>query len=950
MRECVRECVRSAMTNIPGQTAAFRIPVRIAGEPGVDYSLEPLTFGVPFAEGAFTAGAALRCVTADGRELPLQTAAVTTWKPDLRDVKWLLADVQVDPVRDGETVWLESAGNRKDPSDPTDRITTTSANGLLTIDTGALRLTLRTDFPRWVKREWDSPFVGCAVRDAGGAWREALHGPGILLYMKDQHGNLYTSLGAGLPPRVIVEEQGPLRVCVLITGYLMSEQGVRFCPYRLRLHLYAGKADLRIFHTFIFDQDPTRVELKGIGVKVFAKTGEEAMGAVGGSQALSRALSATLSAPEFDKARDKEGGSLSLLQLDDRHYTATLNGAPCSSGAKAPGWAALSGANAGVIAAVRDFWQEYPKGFAVSTDALDVRIWPEDAPQPLRFVTPFDEPPVWFKEGTRDEEEIKRMLAERPTAPLALKSFGVKDLADIAWIEEIVERLAPGRAKTYCDFMGLETGVGAAKTTEIVLRFAAGPVTAEAASAFVAAVQEPLVGIVDTGYIASTRALGHFLPAGHPIFEDIDRNLDDQFEKTLPEPTRLGRLYGMLEWGQLRNGHTMCGGPPSGDLVYHYYKNTEPEKALRYLGPFNNESVDAALGPWGQFLRTGRRRDLRQALVTARAIADVSFIHACPEDSHKVGCMHYHGAHVWSAGPSRSHSEVGFMTAGYYLTGDRRLREVALEAADGIVDNKLEPCGIINCFSPLFREYTGPLSVLMEAYQLTWHEKYGDPARRSLHWLLRASRTPGWLPGSVYTGGPRGAEATVEPEVPLHGGATNAYHVFEPAFRLFPSKALNDFLLAFAERGCRTGLSEAGVCICMAYDLTEKPEYAAAALAKLRQHCRPHPPERVVCFYDIYALDFAPRMMSIVARAQAKDPAGFLAFAERWAREEMGGKDAPFPRVEPQAPRESLGVLSTEPFLGGEEPRASSASEASKQAAGSVGSMHSILPRRSTRG
>ncbi len=902
-----------------------RIPIHIVGEPGVGYGLEPLTFGVPFAEGALPSGTRLRCVTADGRELPLQTAEVTTWKKDLKHVKWLLADLQADHARDGATLWLEAAGigeskesrgstksieaiqsNNSVPS-----ISASSASGLLTIDTGALRLTLRTDFPRWQKREWDSPFVGCEVKTADGNWREALRGPGFLLYMKDQHGNRYTSLGGCPAPTVRIEEQGPLRVCVLITGYLMSEQGVRFCPYRLRIHLYAGKADLRLFHTFVFDQAPARIVLKAIGLKVCARSGDGVVAAVGGAQALSPALSETLSAPEFDKARDKEGEALSLLQSDDLHYAITRAGEFCASGEKAPGWASLGGANACVVAAVRDFWQEYPKGFGVTPDALDVRIWPEDTPEPLRFTTPFDEPPIWFN-GTRDEAEVKRLLAERPAAPLALKSFGVKDLNDIAWIEEIVERLAPGRAKSYCDFMGIDTGVGAAKTTEIVLRFTAGAVADEEASAFALTVQEPLVAIVAPAYIASTRALGHFLPAGHPLFVDIDRNLDEQYEKTLPEPTRLGRLYGMLEWGQLRNGHTMCGGPPAGDLVYHYYKTTAPEKALRYVGPWNNESVDAALGPWGQFLRTGRRRDLRQAQVTARAIADVSFIHASPEDPHKTGCMHYHGAHVWSAGPSRSHSEVGFMMADYYLTGNRRMREVAIEAADGIVDNKIEPCGIINCFSRLFREYTGPLSILMDAYQLTWHEKYGTPAQRSLHWLLHASRTPGWLPGSVYTGGPRGAAATVEPEEMLQGGATNTYHVFEPAVRLFPSRALNDFLLAFAERACRTGLGEAGVSICMAYDLTRKPEYAAAALAKIRAHCRPHPPERVVCFYDIYALDFAPRMMSIVARAWEKDPAGFLAFAERWAKERMNDKDAPFPRNEPQAAREYLGVLSTE--------------------------------------
>ena len=59
-------------------------------------------------------------------------------------------------------------------------------------------------------------------------------------------------------------EVGPLRVGVRIDGHLRSEAGVLFCPYRLRLHLYAGRADLRVFHTFVFNQDPTRVELKAI--------------------------------------------------------------------------------------------------------------------------------------------------------------------------------------------------------------------------------------------------------------------------------------------------------------------------------------------------------------------------------------------------------------------------------------------------------------------------------------------------------------------------------------------------------------------------------------------------------------------------------------------------------------------------------------------------------------
>lgn len=930
-----------------------RIPLRLAGEPGARYGAEPLTFGVPFAEGAFPSGSALRCVTADGRELPLQTAVMTTWKPDLQHVKWLLADLQADPRRDGETVWLEAGGgevracNRGTGFQPvagTDglearptgesgngeakvaipSIAIAHAGGLLTIDTGALRLTLRTEFPRWVKREWDSPFVGCEVR-VGEAWRETLQGPGILLYMRDQHGNLYTSLGGCPASRVMIEEQGPLRVCVLITGHLMSEQGVRFCPYRLRIHLYAGKADLRLLHTFVFDQDPTRIELKEIGVKVFAGTGNGAVADVGRAScpslsSLSRqpdAGTGKMPVPRPQCAGTDDAGwqEISLLQSDDIHYTVTRDGQPVDAGEKAPGWACLSGSNAGVVAAVRDFWQEYPKGFAVSPGELDVRIWPEDAPEPLRFVTPFDEPAIYFN-GTRDEAEIKRLLAERPTAPLDLQSFAIRNMDDLRWVEEVMERLAPDRARSYCDFMGQGTGIGAAKTTEIILRFTPGPVSPAEAAAFAAAVQEPLFAIVDPGYLCGTGVLGHFLPAGEPRFAELDRFLTAILDRSMIEPLERCRRYGMMMNGQMVNAHTGRHGPPAADLVYQLYKDTAPDKALRHVGPYGNEALDIVMGVWGQFLRTGERRYLRQAQVTARAVADVSFVHAYPGDEDNIGCIHYHGPHVWSNSLNRSHSVIGAFMADYYLTGNRRSREVALEAADGIVNNKLEPCGIVNCFAALHREFTGPLSILMEAYQLTWHEKYGDPARRSLAWLLRAVRTPGCLPRSIYTGGPRGAEAVVEPECGLGDGACNTYYIFEPALRLFPSQRLKECLCAFAEHRCRIPSTTYGIAnLCLAYDLTKKREYAAAAFALVAAHrVRPLAPQESLSFYTPAELDWVPRLMRTAVQAAAADP-GFWEFARRWMEERAANPVRPPDPAAGQPKTASLGVLGVEPLV-----------------------------------
>ncbi len=189
-------------------------------------------------------------------------------------------------------------------------------------------------------------------------------------------------------------------------------------------------------------------------------------------------------------------------------------------------------------------------------------------------------------------------------------------------------------------------------------------------------------------------------------------------------------------------------------------------------------------------------------------------------------------------------------------------------------------------------------------YQVNWHEKYGDPARRSLNWLLRTVRTPGRLPGSVYTRGPLGAEAVVDAEVPPGAGACNPYHVFTPALRLFPSKTLKDFVLAQAE--CGVGLPQA-------YELTGDPEYAAAALDHLMRHKTTIGPDDIMCFYNSEYTEQMPPLMKTVAMAAEADPDGFWEYARKWREEQKAKPDAKSDQRTEQEDGTSLGVLSTGP-------------------------------------
>jgi hypothetical protein len=888
-----------------------RVAVKLLGAKDVQYDRTPLSFGVPFADGEFSSDTLVRLVDADGRvstsgrrpSLPTQTQPLAFWNKDRKFVKWLLVDTQAAPAKNGQgELYLEypagTSSTDVSPAEapqPTEPLRLSQTAGEISVDTGQLRLKLRSSFPGQDRKL----LLGCEVR-TGEGWRSLLgEQGGMFAYMRDEHGNSYDSCSPGPAPRVVVEESGPLRACIRVEGHHATKQGKPFCPYILRIHLLAGSADLRIHHTFIFDQDPKKVALGAIGLMIPLDLGGDLRAAIGTQQG----------------SRFVENGRLSILQADDRHYDLRQDGESVDQGEKAAGWASLGGNAGGAVAVVRHFWQEHPKGLAVGPKGIDVQIYPGSFKQPLRFTTPFSRPayrpPVDVSRGFRDEEEFKRLLATHPDAPLRLKSLNIRSLEDARWVEAMIDKHAQGRTMTYND-TNTSNGLGAAKTTEILLRLAPEPISDEQAERLARQVQQPMVAVADPVHVCNSGALGHFRAAGDPQLAQVNKDLDDMFHMVAVEPVELGRLYGMFRFGNM-----VCAHSSATEWVYLLHRESNPEKALRYIGPYNNEAADQIWGVWGQFIRTGRRRDLLIAQGYSRSVADVGFVHAGPPEN--VGLMHYHNGHQWSGGLSPSHSNVTGLLADYYFTGNRRLLDVAREAADHVVRTQ-KPAGIISCNSRLHREFTGPLSILLDVYQATWDEKYRELAERSLNWLLRTVPAPGRFPSSVYTRGEHGDEAFVQPPCLPEVAWGNKYQMFEPALRLMPSKPLEDFLVAEADywvwESPQDMLNYACTTVCFAYDLTGDVSYAAYAQnlmeTNLRQYAqRMRSRERIV-FNALWYSQFVPRLMRIVADAREKDPEGFAAAVEQWKQKRRAMPDRPFqPRPDGVWPV-SLGRLSTD--------------------------------------
>ena len=758
------------------------IHLRIEEPNGTGRTQWPVSQGVPFAEGELERETRVTLLDPAGNRVPVQTRCLATWRKDRRHVKWLLLDFLADTVGATTAVYRLAYGADADAhaSGRGPTVTITEDEETITLTTGALDLVLRRNDPDFIQ--------SMTVPTSSGRRELLRRDNGPFLYMEDDEGTCYSSLYSKAVPDISVEDRGPVRSSVCIRGFHADENGRRFCPYVLRLHVFAGSSMVKVLHTFVFDQDPDTVRLSAVGLRIPMRTAEHGRAAFGGETDSHWAV-------RWDRA-----------QLFQRHacmYEVTLDGAPFASGSRAPGWVSASLQDGSVAVALRDMWREYPKGLTVDRDGIDVQLWPKENRAPLDLVNPWKEQAVRFTDVGIDEEGFAGKLREHPTAPLNLKSTGIGDrnlgipeteAAKEAW--RLARTYAPDRPAAFCDtHMGKAEGL--AKTHELWLMVLGEPVEDVRASSFAASVNEPLIAPADPVYMASTGAVRFVHPRDVDRFPEAERELEGLFDDLVLTPREECGIYGMLNYGEMVNSHTR-----SNTFAYRAFREN-PElfpNVLDVLGVFNNEAQDVIHQLWSFFVRTGERKYFLFAEAKSEHTEDVDFVHAHASRPDWVGLLHYHSVLNYSGGPSPSHTLVSGIMLHYYLTGNNRALDVARETADRHVRVQ-EPSGVISYRSPgLHREFTGPLSVVLELYQATWEEKYGALARRSLDFLHRAVLPSGNLPISVYAGGELGDEvwvSGVKNKNDYPGGML--CHILHDAYRLYGAAWLEDWILRLAD-------------------------------------------------------------------------------------------------------------------------------------------------------
>lgn len=762
---------------------------------GIDRYRSPVTQGVPFPDGELPAGTAVCVVDSTGTALPTQTRCLASWDPDRKYVKWLLVDFQIT-LKAGERKTLSlKYGADVTPALHQTPITIEHSDRTLTLDTGALSLSLhegKADFFGALTVSGNASGDRTESKKAGQAPLREFPGP--FLYMKSVNGSRYDSR-CGLPaPSIEIEEDGPVRASLCIRGYHADADGRRFCPYIIRLHAYAGSSDIRIFHTWIFDQEPDLVKISEIGIRLPFDMGPNRRAAFGGDGRTHRVEA-------FNDA--------GIYQISDCEYKFLADGRQLGTGRRAAGWCSCGGnSNArsgGLAVALRDCWQEYPKGFRITPDGLDILLWPENA-DPLDYANPYKEEPISFSGIKRlDERELLARLEERPAAPLNLKSiglghidYGMTDAEAGELVRRFLAKHAAERTYCFCD-TGTDKAYGSAKTHELWLRFSDAAVSDADAQSLALAANEPVLALPDPAYVCGTGAARLAAPKQNgesARFADIEKALETLFDALALEPRDVCGIYGAINFGELINGHTKAN-----QIVYRNYRENPSgwNDIVATLGTFNNEAQDLIYQLWIYYLRTGERKYFKFAEAKSEHTADVDFIHAHPTDPDKTGLMHYHNVLNWSGGVSPSHSLISGFMLHYYLTGNRRVLEVALSTADNFVRNQT-PSGVVSG-EGLSREITGPLMGLLEAYQVTWEKKYRDVISATLS-MLRQTLTPhGAIPVGLYTGqGEAGREVWAEGlnnRTDYPGGMV--FHMLYDSYRLFQDNWIKDWIITLAD-------------------------------------------------------------------------------------------------------------------------------------------------------
>jgi len=613
------------------------VQLTVAEPSGAARSNWPVTSGIPLGQGIVRDGEQAALFAGDGLQILLQTEVLSRW-PD-GSARWLLLDFQID-IAAGETKRLTlHCGSDVGRAPITNGVQAVSRDETVVIDTGPMRVAVSPKSFRLLDdvrldRDGDGSFTDAERLTAGGT-------AGIK--MRNPDGEIFTAdLSVA---QVVIEQNGPLRACVRLEGQHASQRGTMF-RYVVRIHAFRGQPYLKLCYTFVNDYQP------------------ELMARID-SLALKFQLRDAANPVYLTDGRRTDAGRVD--QIDDR--TCEINGK--LSGQRARGWIAQGSQHGGMAVGVREFWQNWPKGFEQKPGELQVDICPD------------------FPAGRYDNQPITEEC-------------------------KLYYYLRDGVYSFKC---------GQARTHELWATFFGGAPEPTGLDQFFRAVETPLLAQCEPAYIVASRVKGPLSPANADKHGGYDALVDNYFDQHLADRDRV-REFGMLNFGDWYNTNWDSWGNLEYDTAriwFQQYLRTgdrryfdRAEQAARHF-----EDVDILHVTHPEIRSFPGTNDMRAGQVWPHLVGHTGGYYGRYVNGQYEGLatLKMTGAYqvgLWDHG----HTWIGGVFDHYLLTGDRRALEVGILASDAMA--ALCPTG----YSDHIRQVGWPLHLLLNAYEATGKEEY----------------------------------------------------------------------------------------------------------------------------------------------------------------------------------------------------------------------------------
>lgn len=318
------------------------IPLMVVNPHKVAARQWPITTGIPFPRATLASEDHVRLMFRN-EEVPAQVQLTARW-PD-GSVKWILVTFLAGlPAESRLEYQLQYGRDVRRAAAPTGLAVAKDDKGVA-IDTGEIRF--RVD---------QRGRIAEALRDSQPL---LLDGKACETLATDAAGKVFAA--ATDKAELTIEESGPIRAVVKAVSDLVADGGASIARVEKRVEAYHGLPWVRIHHTFVVTGQERFQNFKQVSYCVPVK-----------------ATGRTWLVPAADGkiAAELSDDAPSLRQrFDNELVTSSSDGKETPKKGRVIGSIQTAGED-GCVIALRDFWQNYPKGFTVRSEELAVDLLP----------------------------------------------------------------------------------------------------------------------------------------------------------------------------------------------------------------------------------------------------------------------------------------------------------------------------------------------------------------------------------------------------------------------------------------------------------------------------------------------------------------------------------------------------------------------------------------------